>query len=299
MRSAVKPPEATILTRSNPARSSSARVRRTSSASTPVGAASPCRRCSARSARRSDVSSRTPHRSSPSARGDLERGRHRVVGEVDEHGHVHVVPEALGELARGEHGVAPVGGDQPVRDGADAATAPPRRLRVGGDADRPRDVRRPAVAGLHQPVVVAGGEVEDRLAVRRLDDLAHVAHDQRAARHAAEVDGLEVGELRVVALDRHHGLPRLDRVALVQRVDLELLERVDPAPVLVSVAGALPDHRERLVDAAEDRLLALEHLHQHARVVAVLLEQRLGVVEVRVRVVAVADLLDRQPEDRG
>ena len=129
-----------------------------------------------------------------------------------------------------------------------------------------------------------------------LDDLAHVAHDQRAARHHAEVDGLEVGELRVVALDRHHGLPRGDLVALVQRLDLEVLPAVDPQVALV-VAGALLEHRDRLVDPAEDRLLALEDLHQHPRVVAVGLQQLLGQVEVRVGVVAVADLLHRQAED--
>ena len=131
---------------------------------------------------------------------------------------------------------------------------------------------------------------------RGLDDLADVAHDQRAAGHHAEVDGLEVGELRVVALDRHHGLPRGDLVALVQRLDLELLEAVDPEVALV-VAGALLEHGDRLVDPAEDRLLALEDLHQHPRVVIVGLQQLLGQVEVRVRVVALADLLHRQAED--
>ena len=80
--------------------------------------------------------------------------------------------EALGERPRRRDRVAAVGRDQPVRDGADPAAAPPGRLRVGRHADRPGDVRGPAVAGLHEPVVVAGGEEEDLLAVRGLDDVA-------------------------------------------------------------------------------------------------------------------------------
>ena len=102
----------------------------------------------------------------PERAGDLERRAHGVVVEVDEHDHVDLGAERLGEAARREHGVAAVGRDQAVRDGAHAAAAPPRGLRVGRDADRARDVRGVAVAGLHAVVVVAGGEVEDRLAAR-------------------------------------------------------------------------------------------------------------------------------------
>jgi hypothetical protein len=143
-------------------------------------------------------------------------------------------------------------------------------------------------------VVVAGGEVQDRLAARRLDDLADVAHDQRAARHRAEVDGLEVGEQRVIALDRHHRLPRPDLVALVQRVHLELLPAVLPRAVRAAAAGAQAQDRDRLVDPAQDRLLALEHLHQDPRLTALQLQRRLRVVEVDVGVVALADLLHGQ-----
>ena len=136
-----------------------------------------------------------------------------------------------GELLRCEHGVAAVGGDQRVRDGADAAAAPPGGLGVGGDADlgaadRAGDVRRVAVAGLHAMVVVPGGHEDDGLAVRGAEHALGVGRDQRAPREDAEVDGLEMAEERVVALDRHHGLPRLDRVAVVEREDLE------PVPVV-------------------------------------------------------------------
>ena len=51
-----------------------------------------------------------------------------------------------------------------MRHGADAAAAPPRRLRVGGDADRGSgdragDVRRVPVPRLDAVVVVPGGKV--------------------------------------------------------------------------------------------------------------------------------------------
>ena len=95
-----------------------------------------------------------------------------------------------------------------MRHGADAAPAPPRGLRVGRDADRAGHVRGPAVAGLHEPVVVASREVEDRFAAGRAHHRGDVAHDQRPPRQRAEIDGLQVREQAVVALDRHHRLPR-------------------------------------------------------------------------------------------
>ena len=178
-----------------------------------------------------------------------------------------------------------------MRDGADAAAAPPGGLRVGGDADlgaadRAGDVRRVAVAGLHAMVVVPGGHEDDRLAVRGAEHALGVGRDQRAAREDAEVDGLEMAEQGVVALDRHHRLPRLDRVAVVEREDLER----------VPVVGAELEDRDRLVHAAEHRRVALEDLHHDARVAAVGEQRRAGVVEVRVGVVALPHLLDGEVE---
>ena len=82
-----------------------------------------------------------------------------------------------------------------------------------------------------------------------------------------EVDRLEVAEQRVVALDRHHGLPRLDLVAVVEGVHLELVPAGLPGAVAGAPAAALAQHGDRLVHAAEHRLVALEHLHEDARVV--------------------------------
>ena len=100
----------------------------------------------------------------------------------------------------------------------------------------------------------------------------------------AEDDRLEVGERRVVALDRHHGLPRLEAVAVAERVDGQA------GPV---VRAKLKD-RERLVHAAERRLLALEDLHRDPRMAAVVEQRGAGVVEVRVAVVPVSHLLNRE-----
>ena len=66
-------------------------------------------------------------------------------------------------------------------------------------------------------------------------------------------------EERVVALDRHHGLPRLDPVAVVERVDGQR----------VPVVRAELEDRDRLVHPAEHRVVLLEDLHDDARVAAV------------------------------
>jgi hypothetical protein len=181
-----------------------------------------------------------------------------------------------------------------VRHGPDAAPAPPGRLRVGGDADlraehRARDVRRVAVTRLDAVVVVAGGHEDDRLAVGSLEDACGVRRDQGAAREGPEHHGLEVRERGVVALYRHDGLPRLDPVAVPQRMDGQ------PRPVV----GAELEDRDRLVHASEHRLPLLEDLHHHTGTAAVVEQRRARVVEVRVAVVAVAHLLDGEVEDLG
>ena len=185
-----------------------------------------------------------------------------------------------------------------MRHGADPAAAPPRGLRVGRDADGAGDVRGVAVARLHAVVVVAGREVEDRLAARGAHDLAHVARDQRAPRERAEVDRLEVAEERVVALDRHHGLPRLDLVAVVEGVHDELVPAGLPASPSApsrplhsrstAIASSMPPSTDwwRWKTCMSTRgwcAVALEHLLRED--------------EVGVRVVALAHLLDREVED--
>ena len=75
---------------------------------------------------------------------------------------------------------------------------------------------------------------------------------ERPAREHAEVDGLEMREERVVALDREHRLPGVDPVAVVQRAHLERVPDVGPE---------LED-RDRLVHPAEERALLLEDLHE-------------------------------------
>ena len=75
---------------------------------------------------------------------------------------------------------------------------------------------------------------------------------------------------------------RLDRVALVERLDLERVEARHPDAVRPSMAGADLEHRDRLVDAAKQRRLLLEDLHEHVRVAILRLEQLLRRGEVGV-----------------
>ena len=142
--STVKPPETTIFTRSKPSRSSASRTFSTEplvdAARVEVAHLVPERAVD-------ELAGRVePHAPEPRAEraGDLERGAHGVVLEVDQHDDVEVVRRPLGELRRSEHGVAAVRGDQRVRDGADAAAAPPGRLRVGRHPDLRRRCSAPA-----------------------------------------------------------------------------------------------------------------------------------------------------------
>jgi hypothetical protein len=102
----------------------------------------------------------------------------------------------------------------------------------------------------------------------------------------------------VVALDRHHRLARGDLVALVQGADLELAPALLPAAVDVA-PGALLEDGDGLVDPAEDGRLLLEDLHEHARAMALELEQVARQVEVLIGVIPLAHALDGQPERLG
>src|SRR5207302_1866992 len=98
-------------------------------------------------------------------------------------------------------------------------------------------MRRPAVAGLYEPMVVASREEQDRLAGGGVDDGANVAHDQRPPGQAAQVNGFEVREEAVVTLDRHHSLIGFDRVRLVECVDPEVRPAALP-DVVTPTSGA-------------------------------------------------------------
>jgi hypothetical protein len=101
----------------------------------------------------------------------------------------------------------------------------------------------------------------------------------------------------VVALDRKYGLERLDAVAVVERMHVELVPAVAPARAVVPPAAELEDG-DRFVDPAQHRRAALEDLHPDARMVVIALENFARPVEVGVRVIPVTHLLDRQVKDR-
>ena len=138
-------------------------------------------------------------------------------------------------------------------------------------------------------MVVPRRHEDDRLAVRGLEHVHDVRRDQRPPRERSEHRRLEERERRVVPFDLHDGLVRLDAVAVVERAHLELVELV----------GAELEDRDRLVHAAEPRVLLLEDLHDDARAPLVAQQRVARVVEVRVGVPAGAHLLDRQVEDLG
>ena len=160
-------------------------------------------------------------------------------------------------------------------------------------------MRGPSVTRLNEPMVVTRGEIQNRLSPGGLDHLSHVAHDQRPARKTSEIDGLEMGEQRIVALDVHDALVRRDRVALVKSANGQLGPAGYPLPLLVVPAGAELQNRDRLVDAPQHRIPLLEYLHDDTPVLAFGLEQLLREVEVGVGVVALPDLLDGEAEDLG
>ena len=148
-------------------------------------------------------------------------------------------------------------------------------------------MRRVAVAGLHQPVVVPGGEEHHLLRRGGLDHPAGVGADAGAAGQDAEVERFEVREGVVGTGDEHDRLPRLHLVAVEEGVHLELgpLDRAE-----------LQD-RDGLVHPAEEGLLLAEHLHRDAGTVVVGDQDFAGPHEVLIGVIARAHLLDREVED--
>jgi len=162
------------------------------------------------------VSRRTPHSRSPSASATSKRGAHRVVTKSTSTVTFNLVAVAVGELRRRAHRVAAVGGDEPVRDGAHAAPAPPRGLRVGREPIAPATWAAQPVAGLHRQWSWRRGEEEDLLAVGRLDDLGDVCASPACAAPGAQARRSPGGEQRVVAANGHHDLARPDAIALVE-----------------------------------------------------------------------------------
>src|SRR6185437_1987936 len=69
------------------------------------------------------------------------------------------------ELKRRAHHVATKRRDHRVRHRANASTAPPRAIRIRGDARDAANLRREPVRGLHAPVVVPGTHEDDGLPV--------------------------------------------------------------------------------------------------------------------------------------
>ena len=192
------------------------------------------------------VQPHAPQRPARARRATASAVPHGVVGEVDEHRDVHLVARSG---ARRPSPPPPCRRRRPrsaragwCRRRGRPTTTPARRSRRRSPP--PTCAAQPS-PGLHEPVVVAGGEEEDRLAARGLDHLGDVAHDQRAAGQAAEVDRLEVGEQRIRRPRSSSRSPtarsRRPRAARAPRAVPAAL----PAAVRAPPSGALLEHRDR------------------------------------------------------
>src|SRR5579885_1341824 len=223
---------------------------------------------------------------------------HAVVVEIDQRDHVDLRVGILRELLRRQYRVAAVSGDERMRNGAHAARTPPLRVCIRRNAQRTGDVCGVAVPGLHQMMIEACGKEEHLLARGSVDDGARIGGDSRAPAEHAQVTGFQMREQRVVAFNRHYSLVGRSAVAVAQRAYGQGVPSVFPRSP-VPPARTEPQNRDRLVDTADDRVAALKDLHAHDRPPSVAFQNVPRAVEIRIRVVAVAHLLDGQIEDSG
>src|SRR6202011_5351053 len=98
----------------------------------------------------------------------------------------------------------------------------------------------------------------------------------------------EPGVEGVVPLDGHHGFPGRHLVAVVEGVHAQLAE----------ILGAELEDGDRLIHAANYRLLLLEDLHEGVRMAIVRAQDVDRAIEVDVAVIAFANSLDWESEDR-
>ena len=215
-----------------PAASSASRTRLTSSSLTPVGLKSPMSaRASGRpSARRCRAGRpRAARRARPPPRARCAPSRSRS-------------PRAPSRSSRRRSG-------RPSACAAATVSPPKAAIRLCGTVPTPRPPHQDACASVDTPIAPAmcaaqpspvwtsqwswrAGKKRIGLPLAASTTLRTLRMMRvRRARHA-EVDRLQVGEQRVVAVDLEHRLPGLDLVRLVERVHLE------PAPVRRSTASA-------------------------------------------------------------
>src|SRR5581483_9288604 len=176
---------------------------------------------------------------------------------------------------------------------------PPLGICVGRNAQRARNVCGVAVSGLYQMMIETRGEKEHLLACGRVDDGARIGGDSGAPAQYAQITGFQMREERVVAFDRHHGFVRRGAVAVAQRPHGKRVPSVFPGSAAQPPARAQPQDRDGLVDTAHHRVAALKDLHPYDRPSSVALQDVARAIEIRIRIVAVAHLLDGQIEDFG
>src|SRR4051812_26651469 len=93
----------------------------------------------------------------------------------------------------------------------------------------------------------------------------------------------------VRSLDRHHGVPRLVLIALVQSMDGERAELVRPEL----------EERDCLIDAAEETRRLSGDLHNDAGRAPLRVQHLTRALEISIGVEPLPNLLDRQLKQRG
>ena len=164
-----------------------------------------------------------PTASARARRATSSAVRDRVVVPVDQHGHVHLACESA-RRTRSRRGPCHLrmrrsARAAPCRSRHRPTRMPARRSRRRSPRRRARSSRLPSA-----PASGRGGRGSRRSACRRRPRTTSATLRMISDRRASDrVDGLEMREQGVIALDRHHRFARRDRVALVQRVDVERL----------------------------------------------------------------------------
>ena len=132
-------------------------------------------------------------------------------------------------------------------------------------------------------------EADDRVGRGRVHALAGGGRPAGGLGEHAEERRLVQPEPPIAGPDPEHDLLGLDDVAVRERLDLRLGR--------IGAGEDVAEQVARLVDAAQDAVLAREDLHRHERVQALLVQDALGAREVDVGRVARQDLV-RRPRAR-
>ena len=209
--------------------------------------------------------------------GYLQAGAYTVVVEVDEGdaGNIgwHILVEELGGL----YAVAAEGSNESVGDCAGCFNAPYLCICRGGDTGHAADFCGVAVAFLHQIVVEAGREEENRLFTGSLYTAAAVGSNLGLTGEYAKINCFQMSKIGRIALDGHDGFPGFYLVTIMESTNLDGF----------GIVGAAFDESDGFIDTAENGIISLENLESNPVGAVFLAKNFLLTHEVNVGVVAV------------